>query len=265
LNILLAALISLTLLLPVTVATAAPTACPEQYYDRQAPDLVNQKLAAKTKEICYSEYGVLHSGVTRTPLYAGEHLTSDQIQQAKVMVRNSKFFPEPRLPRAERSELRYYTRSGYDRGHMAPSGDMPTESSQQECFSLANIVPQNPKNNRGVWEGIETAVRNIARDRGEIYVVTGTVFSGDNIQRIGGAVMVPTRLFKAVYDPHRQQAGVYLVDNAAGAQPQMISLAELAQVSGIDAFPSVSDEVKAEAMPLPSPKSYKERKRRGGH
>jgi endonuclease G len=77
--------------------------------------------------------------------------------------------------------------------------------------------------------------------------------------------MVPTRLFKAVYDPHRQQAGVYLVDNAAGAQPQMISLAELAQVSGIDAFPSVSDEVKAEAMPLPSPKSYKERKRRGGH
>ena len=92
LNVVLATLISLTLLLSGTLATAAPTACPEQYYDQQAPDLLNQKLAAKTKEICYSEYGVLHSGVTRTPLYAGEHLTSEQIQQAKVMVRKSKFF-----------------------------------------------------------------------------------------------------------------------------------------------------------------------------
>jgi endonuclease G len=145
LNVLLATLISLTLLLSGTLATAAPTACPEQYYDQQAPELLNQKLAAKTKEICYSEYGVLHSGVTRTPLYAGEHLTSEQIQQAKVMVRKSKFFPESRLPRAERAELRYYTRSGYDRGHLAPSSDMPTEASQQECFSLANIIAGSAK------------------------------------------------------------------------------------------------------------------------
>jgi endonuclease G len=253
------------LLVITSVAMAASTNCPEQYAGGQAPDLINQKLAVKTLEICYSEYGLLHSGVTRTPLYSAEHLTRDQLQQARAMIRNSKFFPDPNLPRNERAELRNYTKSGYDRGHMAPSADMPDELAQRECFSLANIVPQDHKNNRGAWEGIESAVRKLAQNRGELYIVTGPIFSGDKLQRIGGAVMVPTQLFKAVYDPRTKQAGAYLVDNTATAQPQMISVAELEKVAGIDVFPAISAEVKAEAMSLPEPKTYQQRHRKGGH
>ena len=256
--VLCAALVNFILLLTVTMVMAAPTSCPEQYFDRQAPDLINQKLATKSREICYAEYGVLHSGVTRTPLYAAEHLTRAQLQQAKEMVRNSKFFPDPHISPADRAELHHYARSGYDRGHMAPSADMPDEQSQQQCFSLANIVPQDPKNNRGVWEGIESTVRKLTQERGELYVVTGPTFSGSNLQRIGGAVMVPTQLFKAVYDPKRNQAAAYLVDNVDNAVPRVISIAELTTVSGIDVFPAVSKEVKAVAMSLPEPKSHQQ-------
>src|SRR5664279_3019043 len=73
-------------------------------------------------------------------------------------------------------------------------------------------IPQEPENNRGVWEGVESAVRKLAKDRGYLYVVSGPIYQGDNILRIGGAVMVPTQLYKAVYDPARQEAGAYLVD-----------------------------------------------------
>ena len=253
-----------SLFMAATIVDAAQTSCPEHFLGGQAPDIINQKLTTKAREVCYSEFGLMHSGVTRTPLYAAEHLTLGRLALAKTMKRHSKFFPDPNIPVSERAELRHYARSGYDRGHMAPSADMPDEKSQQECFSLANMVPQDPANNRGVWEGIESAVRKLAKTRGELYVVTGPIFQGEKLQRIGGAVMVPTLLFKAVYDPRRNEAGAYLVDNDEGAQPQKISVSQLEKLAGISIFPSVSERVKSRAMSLPDPKSYKERRRRGG-
>jgi endonuclease G, mitochondrial len=241
---------------------AEQTSCPDHFAGGQAPDLVNQKLATKARDICYSGFALKHSGITRTPLYSAEHLTRDRLAQAKGMKRNSKFYPDPNLPVSERAELRQYARSGYDRGHVAPSGDMPDEQSQQESFSLANMVPQVPENNRGVWEGIESAVRKLAKDRGDLYVVSGPIYQGDNILRIGGAVMVPTQLYKAVYDPARQEAGAYLVDNAVGAQPVTISITELEKITGISLFPAVSDRVKVRVMRLTESRSYKERKKR---
>ncbi len=107
--------------LPVT-ADAAATACPAHYAGAVAPDLINPKLAAKTRELCYSAFAVLHSGVTRTPLYAVEHLTQDSVAAAKGLQRPeaSAFHAETALPRDERAELADYKRSGFDRGHVEP-------------------------------------------------------------------------------------------------------------------------------------------------
>jgi endonuclease G len=258
------AFLTASILISTSIALAAQTNCPEHFAGGQAPDFVNQKLSVKTREVCYSGFALKHSGVTRTPLYAAEHLTRDRLTQGKGLKRQSQFHPDEHIPAAERAELRYYARSGYDRGHVAPSADMFDVQSQQECFSLANMVPQEPVNNRGPWEGIESAVRKLAKNRGELYVVTGPIFQGENLQRIGGAVMVPTKLYKAVYDHRRQEAGAYLIDNAAGVQPQEISIAELEKLAGISIFPSVNERVKSRAMQLPEPRSYKERKRSGG-
>jgi endonuclease G, mitochondrial len=194
-------------LISITTAFAAQTSCPEHFASGQAPDLINQKLSAKTRDVCYSGFALEHSGVTRTPLYSAEHLTRDRMLQGKGLKRRSKFFPDPNIPASERAELRHYARSGYDRGHVTPSGDMFDAQSQQECFSLANMVPQESSMNRGIWEAVESATRKLAKDRADLYVVTGPIFSGNNIQRIAGAVMVPTQMFKAIYDPSRKEAG----------------------------------------------------------
>ena len=242
-------------------ALASQTDCPEHFTNGQAPDFINQKLITKAREICYSGFAVRHSGVTRTPLYAAEHLTRDRILQGKGLKRQSKFHPDKNIPRSERAELHHYARSGYDRGHVAPSADVFDIQSQYECFSLANMVPQVPENNRGPWGGIESAVRMMAKSKGDLYVVTGPIFQGGDVQQIGDAVMVPTKLFKAIYDPQRKEAGAYLIDNTADAQPQKVTIEDLERIAGISMFPSVEASVKSRLMRLPDPRSYKERKR----
>ena len=143
-----------------TLALAAPSICPQHYLGGQAPDIRNAKLAAKTQEICYQKYGIIHSGIARTPLTSAEHLIRADLITPRPPRQNN-FHPDPNLPPPERAELKDYARSGFDRGHMSPAGDMPDTTSQAESFSLANMIPQNPNNNRNLWEGIEEATRTV--------------------------------------------------------------------------------------------------------
>jgi endonuclease G, mitochondrial len=239
-------------LLP-TLAAAAPPACPEHFFHGQAPDMVNQKLGAEARELCYTGFAVLYSGVTRTPLWSAEHLTQERLAAAHGVRRQGTFHPDPNVPQDERAELSDYARSGFDRGHMSPSGDMPNRKAQNESFSLANMVPQNPNNNRYLWEGIESAVRNFADQEGDLYVLTGPLFEGETLQRLHGRVLVPTAVFKAVYDPKRREAGAYVTPNAAGDKWEDVSISDLEKRSGIDVFPDLPAEVKDHAMMLPTP------------
>jgi len=246
-------LVILALLWPRT-ADAAPSACPEHFLDGQAPDVINSKLLAKARPLCFSGFAVLHSGVTRTPLYAAEHLTRARIEAARQLERADSFHEEARLPPDERADLSDYARSGYDRGHMAPAGDMPDPAAMADSFTLANIVPQNPDDNRNLWEAVESAVRGLALRSGEVHVITGPLFEGDDLRSLKGRVLVPTRIYKAVYDVKRAQAGAYLAENAPGWAWRVVSIAELNALAGLDLFPSLPASVKQTAMALPEPR-----------
>lgn len=244
---------------PLPTAAAADTACPQHYAQGQAPEIVTARLAAKARELCFTAFGVMHSGVSRTPLWSAEHLTRARLQDARTLPRVNSFHAEERLPAEERAELADYARSGFDRGHMAPSADMPTPDAQQESFSLANMVPQNPDNNRHLWEGIESAVRHLVTQRGELYVITGPLFQGASVTQLHGRVLVPTHLFKAVSDPRRGEAAAYLVENLATMQYRTVSLAELEDLAGITLCPALSAEAKRLKMDLPEPRPYQGR------
>jgi len=149
-------------------------------------------LAKRTTPLCYRAYAVLASGVTRGALQSAEHPTAAGLAAARQTQRVNLFHPENDLPLADRAELADYVRSGLDHGNTTSSGDMPDPVAQMQSFSLANIVPQTAKLNRGVWERIESAVRTLVKRHGEAYVVTGPAFGGANLQQIGGRVLVPT-------------------------------------------------------------------------
>lgn len=227
--------------------------CTQHFAGGQTPVIVNQKLAPSTKELCNQGFAVLHSGITKTGLWSAEHLTRDRLNSARGLARTNSFHPDDNLSHGDRAELKDYARSGMDRGHLSPSGDMPSVSAQEESFSLANMIPQDPNNNRNLWEGIESAVRTYVKDKGELYVITGPIFDGASLQRIGGRVLVPTHVFKAIYDPSKHVAGAYVANNAPGMEYQVVSISELEKKIGINLYPGMDQRTKDGGMKLPAP------------
>jgi len=245
-------LAALSIATPLLAAGPATTACPQHFAAGQPPQIVKAKLRPKTRELCFEAFATLHSGLSRTPLYSAEHLTRPNLESARQLPRKDSFHAEDRLPEGERAELSDYARSGYDRGHMAPNADMPTRSAQAESFSLANMVPQLHENNAGVWAGIEAAMRQLARDEGELYVVSGPAFIGTDLKQIGH-VLVPTHLWKVVYSPKQQRAGAYLIENGTRQDWRALSVAELEKLTGIAPLPALSQQQREAGMTLPDP------------
>lgn len=230
---------------------AAQTSCPQFYLDGEAPDILNKNMVQKTRELCYEAFGVMHSGITKTPLWSAEILLRENLE--KKIPRKDVFHEESRLPRNERSELSDFVRSGYDRGHLTPSADAPTPSAQAETFTLANIVHQDHVLNAGVWSSIESATRYLAKKEGRLHVITGALFMGNRVKAIGNNVLVPSMIYKVIYSPKQQKAAVYVVDNAPSKNYKVISVSDLEKYAGIDFFPKMSETQKAEILDLPVP------------
>src|SRR3546814_16274093 len=78
-------------------AAAAPANCTLQYLDGKAP-LIPEKQRSKSREICYSSFAALHSGVSRTALWSAEFLSKDRIGSARKIERTSETFDATQRP-----------------------------------------------------------------------------------------------------------------------------------------------------------------------
>ncbi|MCD6026877.1 MAG: non-specific endonuclease [Solimicrobium sp.] len=217
---------------------AADFACTQFFWQERIPVIQNEKMLLSSA-LCFSEFAILHSGRSKTPIYTAERLNKNTLKQAYLYQRTDQFYAEPRLLRARRAELSDYRGSGFDHGHLVPAGDSTTEESMAQSFSLANIVPQRPVNNRQVWASIEKATRKyVMRASGDVYVISGPVFPS-HPQRIGeNLVWVPAFLFKLVFDPDKNKAWAYWVENKDDAKiGPIISYEDLVVRTGMRLLP----------------------------
>ncbi|MDV2117921.1 DNA/RNA non-specific endonuclease [Alcaligenes faecalis] len=194
------------------------------------------------RELCFSSFAILHSGQTKTPVFVVQRLNRQQIQSAKGVKRTDRFYAEGRLPRAERAELNDYRGSGFSRGHMAPAGDMASEQSMAQSFSLANMVPQNQTHNAGPWNKIEADTRKyVARAAGSVFVFTGPVYERSAASIGSGQVAVPSYLFKLVYDATTRRSWVHWQANQASTRlSPPISYEEFVRRTGLHLLPDSS-------------------------
>lgn len=212
------------------------SACPE-FFPQAAFPIVPKM--PKLRELCFSSFAILYSGETKTPIFVAQRMNRSRLEQARHVQRTDRFYEEARLPKQERAKLEDYKGSGYDRGHMAPAGDMYDEEGMAQSFSLANIVPQDPRHNRGAWSKIEGDTRKfVARATGQVYIFTGPIFEAGH-ETIGAQkVAVPKYLYKLVYDASNNTARVHWHENApetVAGKP--ISYEKFQQHTGLNLLP----------------------------
>lgn len=206
---------------PLVAATGAPvqtrfTDCPQFFPPGRLPVV---PAGRGLRELCFSSFAILHNGQTKTPVFVVERLNRKMLIQGQGVERIDRFYPEARLLAAERAELADYRGSGYSRGHMAPAGDMRSPEAMAQSFSLANMVPQDQRQNAGAWNKIENDTRKyVMRAKGDVYVFTGPAY-GAAPETIGaGRVAVPSYLYKVVYDATTKRSWVHWQANSPDAK-----------------------------------------------
>ena len=100
-----------------------------------------------------------------------------------------------------------YSGSGFDRGHMCPSGDRTASvADNSSTFLMTNFVPQAPFNNQGPWEALESYCRTLVNNSGkELYIISGGSGQGGSGSNGGttntvaaGHVVVPSETWKVI-------------------------------------------------------------------
>eukprot|EP01035_Chromulina_nebulosa_P011067 gene11067-14811_t len=122
-----------------------------------------------------------YNDTTREPNWVSWHLTTGDVGGAG---RSSSFFPDTTLPSGFTVVSdSAYSGSGYDRGHMCPSGDRTvTRADNDIVFYMTNMIPQAPDNNQGVWNNFETYCRTLASAGNEVLILCGpSGFGGSKI------------------------------------------------------------------------------------
>ncbi len=147
-------------------------------------------------------------------------------------------------------EPREYSNSGYDRGHMAPAGDMKwSRRAMEQSFMMTNVCPQVKSFNSGVWARLEEKCRTWALVDSAIVIVAGPVMADNLTETVGGSgIAVPRRFFKVILSPYANppRAIGFIMDNGAvtgGMQAAAVSVDDVEAVTGCDFFSALHDSI----------------------
>jgi endonuclease G len=167
--------------------------------------------------------------------------------------RSNQFKSDPLVPTGS-AKSSDYTKSGYDRGHLCPAGDMGfNQKAMFESFMMSNISPQKPDFNRGIWKELESSVRSWAKKEHQIIVVTGPVFKDDKGTIGKDKVLVPGYYFKLILDTTGEPKMIaFLLPNEKSDRPVKdfaVPADEVEKLTGYDFFSQLpdSEETKLEA------------------
>ncbi len=167
----------------------------------------------------------------------------------KTVSRSDEFYEELDVIPAS-AKLSDYRGSGYDRGHLLSSADRTSSAELNEStFSLLNMSPQNHRYNAGLFLKAEDAERDAAREYGELYIVTGPVFS-DGMDTIGeSGIAVPECFYKVFLGEDStgkwHAVGLILPQEYENGnlKPYFVTVDEVEKATGIDFYPSLPDSI----------------------
>lgn len=180
------------------------------------------------------------------PAWVQYIMTSEEVSR-RAAKRGDDFRPDPEIPTGSATP-QDYTRSGYDRGHLAPAADMSfSGKTMSESFFMSNMSPQAPQFNRGIWSKLEKQVRHFATNEKRIVVVTGPILPSEKTITIGAnKVTVPQYYYKVIYDttPPEKMIGFVLPNKGSSADLRtfVVTVDRVEELTGLDFFSAVPKE-----------------------
>ncbi len=147
------------------------------------------------------------------------YMLKPEMVENKVVKRTNDFRSDTLVSTGSAGLADYY-KSGYDRGHLCPAGDMGFDSTaMSESFFMSNMSPQLPGFNRYIWRYAETQVRKWVVECDSILVITGPLFCSDSLKSIGANnVGIADFFFKALllYKDGQMKATAFLMPHKEG-------------------------------------------------
>lgn len=182
----------------------------------------------------------------RIPNWVYYNLSRDNLMNSCAK-RNDKFRGDPILTRAgfPKNQIineNSYKNTGFDRGHMAPSGDFTWDQEiNSETFLMTNMSPQTAELNQKTWNKLEEHVRNWACGYGELKVYTGPIIE-NNLKRLNSCVSIPNKFFKVLLaSKNKKLVGIgFIYSQTDGVgdpyKQKAVSIRAIEEASGIDFF-----------------------------
>ncbi|MBF4466712.1 DNA/RNA non-specific endonuclease [Flavobacterium sp. LC2016-12] len=156
------------------------------------------------------------------------------------------FIEDPKVTTGS-ADWRNYKKSGYDKGHLCPAGDMEFDKeAYNDTFYTSNISPQKHDFNRGIWNRLEQKTRYWAGKYNDIYIVTGGVLK-DSDKKIGTEkVAVPKYFYKIILakSGKEHKTIAFLVpneDSDKSIYDFVVPIETLEKMTGIDFFPNLKN------------------------
>jgi len=164
--------------------------------------------------------------------------------------RSNNFKVDPMISTGS-STLADYKGSGFDRGHLAPAGDMKwSKPSMDDSFYMSNMSPQRPGFNRGIWKKLESIIREWAVEYGKLHIVTGPVLEKSHMTIGSNKVSIPNYYYKVILDyqnPEYKAIGFLLPNQKSKKHLSnyALSIDELESTLNIDFFHLLDDSLEA--------------------
>lgn len=159
------------------------------------------------------------------------------------------YFIEDSKVKTGSADWRNYKKSGYDKGHLCPAGDMEFAiNAYNDTFFTSNISPQIHDFNSGIWNRLEQKTRYWATKYDGVYVITGGILE-PSLKTIGREnVSVPNYFYKILLDNSNGHYKMiaFLVPSKKSDKPIydfVVSVDQIEKMTGINFFPKLNDKI----------------------
>ena len=179
--------------------------------------------------------------------------------------------PDPDLPGKRSAAPNDFQDTGYSRVFLVSPSSFPFDDVKfSQAQYLSNAVHLHPDRVQA-WEGLTQLALSAARRRGEVRVISGTVYEGgvgrgwvgvpDGSSKERGKVEIPTYLFKVIVDPATGEYIAFVVPDAPldpGAPALMVvDWQRLEAMTGLVFAPDASPAFRAHQSRPPDPARWR--------